>query len=166
MKVLGILFVLSSAATVGFQLAAFLKKECLVFRQLQDSLQLMRNEISTCGTQLPQLFALMAAAVNGTLEEVFSRTAKEMEQNPWITPADALIGAMNGKQMPIVEEILISLGKKLGKYDVDAQLQGIDLAIRQTENALLNCEKERRVKSGTYRTLGICTGLAVAILLI
>ena len=163
---LGILFVVCSAATTGFQLAASLRRDCLVLRQLRDSLQLMRNEISACGTMLPQVFALMAVGVNGDLEDIFSKVAKNMEQNPWVTPAEALACAIGDEQLPAIKEILLPLGKKLGKYDADVQLRGIDSALQQTENIIFNCEQEKKMKSGTYRTLGICTGLAVAILLV
>ena len=166
MKLAGIVFIVTSAGSVGFRIAASLRKRCIMLRQLLQALQLLRNEIAFCGTPLPQAFALMAASCNGVLEKIFTAVAKEMDKQHWVTPLAAMEhGVHEGKEV-LVEPILLELAAKLGKYDLDAQLQAIETARHRTEELLFQMEQERSNKSRTYETLGVCAGLAVAILLI
>ena len=166
MKLFGIVFVIFSAGTVGFQMASSLRKSCDDYRALLDSLQLMQHEIEVCRTPLPQVFALMAASSEGALEDIYSEAAHAMSRNCWISPYDAMKSVLQNGEWSQYGEVLLPLCRKLGKYDLDAQLSGIHQAQTQTERMLLEMEKERTVKSKAYRTLGICAGLAAAILLI
>lgn len=166
MKLAGIVFIVLSAGSVGYGMAVAMKKKCIVLRQLLDSLQVLKNEIALCGTPLPQAFALMAVSAEGELERIFSDVAKDMDQHRWVTPYASFQAAMETVSEEEISPILLSLARKLGKYDIDAQLQGIEMARCQTEELLQQLERERHVKSRTYETLGICAGLAVAILLI
>ena len=61
MKLVGMIFIVVSAGSVGFRIAVLLKRRCMLVRQFLRALQLLRSEISFCGTPLPQAFALMAA---------------------------------------------------------------------------------------------------------
>ena len=166
MKFAGIVFVVLSAGTVGFQMAALLRKKCEFLNNLLAALQLLKNEITVCGTPLPQAFALVAAANDGGLERLFDTAAKEMDKNRWTTPYDAVSHALETVQEPFLGDVMLPLAKSLGKYDLAAQLQGIETARMQAEQLLRETEQERKIKSRTYQTLGVCAGLAVAILLI
>lgn len=166
MRFAGVAFIVISAGSVGFQMAALLRKKCDLLNQILKALQLLRNEIAVCGTPLPQAFALLAASCNGALESLFGSTAREMDKNRWTTPHDAVSNALEPLREPLLGEIFLPLAKNLGKYDLDAQLQGIETAKLQAEQRLQEMEQERKIKSRTYQTLGVCTGLAVAILLI
>lgn len=165
MKYLGIVFVLISSATVGFQMAESLKNKCSLLRCFLESLNVLEREIAICGTPLPQAFARMAGSSNGVLAEIYSETAKSMDRNPWVTPYDAVRTAVSDRE-DLLCQLLLPLFQKLGKYDTDAQKQAVEAARRDTETVLEKLTEECHIKSRTYRTLGICTGLAVAILLV
>ncbi len=170
MKLVGILIIVLSAGSVGFRIAASLKKRCKLLRQLSTALQVLKNEISFCGTPLPQAFALMAVSVQDTPERVFSSVARQMEQRRWLTPQHAMEQALT--EQPELghdadtADLLIKLAAGLGKYDRDSQLQTIEKVGAELESLLQAAEQERSIRSRTYETLGICAGLAVGILLI
>jgi len=166
MKITGVIFIVVAAGSVGCQMASMLRKRCELIRRLLTALQLLKNEIVVCGTPLPQAFALLAASSEGILERVFSHAAMEMEKNRWVSPYDAIKPALESAAEPQLEAVLFPLAKQLGKYDVEAQLRGIEAAKVSAEQILQDLEQERKIKSKTYRTLGVCAGLAVAILLI
>lgn len=165
MRVAGMIFIVLSAGSVGFQMASNLKKRCMLMQQILISLQVMKNEIVVCRTPLPRVFALMAASVQEPLSLVYSCIAKDMDRNRWVTPYEAVCTALLGFSEATVGDVLLPLAQTLGKYDLDAQTIGIDKAVFDAQAILHTLEDERRLKSRTYRTLGICTGLAVAILL-
>lgn len=170
MRIAGVIFIVVSAGSMGFRVALSLRRRCALLRQLMAALQLLRNEIAVCGTPLPQAFALMAASSDGLLERLFSRIAKDMDKRRWLTPLAAMQQALRDlPELPRddrISMILLELAGKLGKYDLDSQLHGIDLAQAQLEEERLTAERERSVKGKTYETLGICAGLAMAILLL
>jgi len=165
-KILGISFIALSSAAVGFQMSAMLRKRCALMRELDNLLQLLEQEIVTCGTPLPHAFALLSASTDGIWENVFSGIAKEMDKNRWATPHEAAQIVLNQVHDRDISEIMLPMMKKMGKYNIEAQTQGIESARRQLRMILQELEQERKMKSKTFQTLGICTGLAVAILLI
>ena len=166
MKWAGVLFVVVSAGSMGFQIAASLNHRCRIRRELISVLQILRNEIEVRGTPLPQCFALMSASGKTVRSTLFGTGARDMDANRWVTPSDAMDRALTDLEEPALRQILMPLASQLGKYDLEAQLQGIVRAKQETDTLLCALEHERRIKSKTYRTLGICMGLAVAILLV
>ena len=97
MKLIGMLFIVVSAGSVGFRIAFLLKKRCSLVRQFLQALQVLRNEITFCATPLPQAFALMAVSSDGTLGRLFSDVAKDMDRRRWATP-QAAMDEMNGRK--------------------------------------------------------------------
>lgn len=165
-KVLGAVFILFASGSVGFKIARLLKMKCVMLNQLLVLLGILRNEISFYGTQLSAAFKKMAAATNSPLKELFEQASEEMERQPWMTPSCAMEIAFENTPVDFLEDILVNLMKTLGKYDLDAQLMGIDLAEEETKKQLGLLEAERTVKSKTYRTLGLCAGTAAVIVLL
>lgn len=170
MRVAGIVFIVLSAGSMGFRMAFYLKRRCRLLEQLMAALQVLKSEIAFCGTPLPQAFALMAAATEGVPAALFSQIAKEMDKRRWLTPLAAMQQAL--RQTPELPQgdkaslILLELSGSLGKYDAESQLHGIDRAMARLEEERGRAERERSVKSRTYETLGVCAGLAMAILLL
>ena len=163
--VLGVVY----AGCVGVRIARAQKKRCSLERQLVAGLQLMKNEVDVCAAPWPRAFAVMAVAVDGPLEQLFSAVAREMDRNRFLTPLMAVRQALREiPELPAgdaAQQTLLELAARLGRYDTDSQLQGIDLALLRLTEELHKAEQERGTRSKTYQTLGICTGLAVAILL-
>lgn len=168
MKLIGVLFVVLSAGSVGVQITLAMGRRCQLIRQLMSIVQLLKNEIAFCGTPLPQAFALAAASASGGLAQVFSTAAKEMDKFRWLRPQSALERALEAhsflREGDPIRSVLLELGAKLGKYDMENQLQGLELALVQLEEERQAAEQERRLRGRTYETLGVCAGLAIAIL--
>lgn len=166
MKVVGLIFIVLSAGSVGFRIGVILKNRCHYLMELIKMLQILENEISFGGTPLPQAFALVAQTAEGEVKKIFSHLSVQMENCRWISPKTAMEGALKGNQETVADSILLELAEKIGKYDLDTQISSIRIAQAQVQQMLNDLEQERKVKSKTYQTLSICAGLAVAILLI
>ena len=170
MKLAGLIFIVLSAGSVGLRISASMKRRCRLIRQLLSAIQVMRSEIGCCCTPLPQTFALMAVAVNGAAERVFSSVARAMDKNRWLSPASAMEQAL-GEEAELGEdrelsEVLMALSLEIGKYDKESQMQILDRTKIRLEEILHAAESECRIRSKTYEVLGICTGISLAILLI
>lgn len=170
MKLAGVVFIIASAGSVGWQLAAALKSRCRLLRQLLAAMQILKNEISVCATPLPQAFALMAVSAAGPVERVFSAMARELERQRWLTVPAAMDRALeNEKELrrePEICQALRLLAAELGKYDRQTQVQSISLTISRLEELLAGAEQERTARTRTYELLGLCAGISIAILLL
>lgn len=166
MRTIGIVCIILSSGIVGIRVSGALKDRCLLLQDLIRLLRQMEHEISLYGTPVPQLFALMAASASGELEQIFSTAAHEMEREHWMTPYQAMEKAFSNTSDTVLSSVLLPLCRQLGRYDRDAQMAGITASIQEAEAALRTMEQERSMKSKTYQTLGICTGLAASVLLL
>ena len=107
MKWAGVLFVVVSAGSMGFQIAASLNHRCRIMRELISVLQILRNEIEVRGTPLPQSFALMSASGKTVLSTLFGKVARDMAANRWVTPSDAMDRALTDLEEPALRQILM-----------------------------------------------------------
>ena len=170
MKIFGILFVILSSLSVGLRYSHIVQQRCTTIGQIILALRLLKSELSTHGTPLPEAFGLLAAATSGSTAAYFSSAAKEMNRNRWISPKESLRTAeIHLKEFgPKDPSILIlrDLSSGIGKFDMDSQLNSLENAITRFEILHRSAEQERSVHCRTYRMLGLCTGIALAILLI
>ena len=166
MKLIGIVFILFSAISVGSKISCGLKQQCGYLRNILDVLQVFEHEVAVRCTPLPETFSVMASMAQGNIKRVLLGVSEQMQQQRWTSPRSAMEHALIEFPDDLVGEIFLDLSNKIGRYDLDTQLAEIALAKEKTKQVLTHLEEERRMKSKTYKTLSICAGLAVVILLI
>ena len=166
MKLAGVIFILASAWSVGCRFSSSMKLRCELVKRLMDALQILRNELSFLGTPLSDAFRAVAGSSVGPWGQVFGDMAARMEMERWLTPETAAEKALVLVNDEPVVHIMMNLAGKLGSYDLEAQLCGIDYAVDAAKSLLCELEEEKKLRSKTYKTLSICAGAAIAILLI
>ena len=65
-----------------------------------------------------------------------------------------------------LRRLIYQLGKSLGRFDLPGQLKGIAAAKESCKRELRELERNREQRLRSYRTLGLCAGAALAVLLI
>ena len=73
---------------------------------------------------------------------------------------------MVGIQPDRVKNVLLKIGKILGKFDIDGQIKGIETVKEECIAILKSLSEHQRERSRSIKTIGICAGVAIAILLI
>lgn len=63
-------------------------------------------------------------------------------------------------------KIIETIGKLLGKTDLDGQVNEIELGLNLVEKQLLEAENEKNKNMKLYRTMGIVLGIGICIILI
>lgn len=167
-KWLGASLVVVGCGGVGFSLAHSYKRQIVILSELQDALQIMHGELSCRLTPLPELFGKMAQLQDGSLHKVFAHLSEELEQQN-LPDAFECMRAVLARVPDLPDDaagVLLELGKCMGIFDLDGQLRQLEALQGRCGILLasLNQQKEDRVRQ--YRTLGICAGAALAILLI
>lgn len=167
-RLLGAILTFAACSSFGFHLAANHRRDMLYLRSLISILDFMECELNYHLTPLPSLCRQVAVEHAKTLGPLFEQLAAELDAQVSPSAEACLRSAIHKvKPMPrLAGECLLELGSSLGKYTLEGQLMGLK-AVRATSRQKyeeLNNNKDARLRS--YQALGLCTGAALAILLI
>jgi len=168
LKWIGAVLVISGCGGFGFSIAAAHRRQEHLLRQLLRLLQLMEWELRYRLTALPELCQLAAKEAEGVLKKVFQDLHRELswQSAPETAACMGLVLRRNPDLPPKMRRSLRHLGSVLGRYDLPGQLEGIQSVREEIQLSLQDGGKEREQRLRSYQTLGLCAGLALAILLV
>ena len=166
LRTLGILLVVCGASGAGFSMALGVRRTVDLLQQLLGALETMASEIACRQTPLPRLMAQLETQCCGPAAGFFGRVARELSRRE--EPSVAVIfrrqvAAAAAFPSP-VRQTLLQLGNGLGQYDVPSQLRAVELAAQRLRSLLDQCREQQQARVRSYCTLGVCAGLAIAIL--
>lgn len=168
LKTAGIILVVLGASGAGFTMALGVRRQAAVLRQLLSALEQMKGEIAYQRTPLPELMRLLSVGSRGVAAVFFDRVAGDLhlrqEGSVYAIFKKELSAMPEGAFTPQVRLVLLNLGKGLGKYDLESQLRSIDLAAERLQSLLDALQADQQSRMRSYCTLGVCAGLAIAIL--
>lgn len=167
-KWVGAVLIVTSCTACGFSIAAGKRKEEYLMQQLLEIFRFMETELLYRLTPLPELCQMAAGASRGILRNVFLNLNRELCRQKLPDAGSCMAAAIGrcGDLPNRIRSILSQLGYSLGRYDLEGQLQGIRAVHRRTEESLESLRKNRDERLRSYQTLGICAGMALAIILI
>ncbi len=167
-KWFGAILVVAGCGGFGFSLAAEAVRQEKLLRALLDSLDFMQWELSCRLTPLPQLLELTAQRQTGRLRRVYRNLASQLEGHTEPRVDNCMRNVLEGEQtLPgSARRVLVHLGKSLGRFDLAGQLKGLASAQSLCRRELQSLEHGRDMRLRSYRTLGLCAGVALAVLLI
>ena len=167
-RIIGAILVVASSSAVGFRIAAAHRRETAVLQQLIRALDFMICELEYRLTSLPELCGLTAMQVEDPLRALFYTLEKELQMQ---VSADAYccmsVALEKTDNLPeSVKGNLKLLGKTLGRFDLQGQLSGIASVMQLSKRDLDGLQNNQEMRLRSYRTLGICAGIALVILFV
>lgn len=166
LKVLGAALIICSCGSFGFSIARDFRRDELYLQQILQVLDYMKCELEYRLTPLPELFCHAGKQIYGSMGRILSRIGEELEQQT-MPDAESCVNCVLASRWKLsakVQTALKHLGQSLGKYDLQGQLQGIESVKMQCSRELQLMERNREERLRSYRTLGICAGIAAAII--
>ena len=167
-KWIGALLVIAGCGGVGFTMAASYKREERCLRALVRALDYMTCELQFRLPALPELCRAAGKECGGPAGQALMALSSELESQ--ISPdTDSCMYAALSKMDNLpgsTLEALSLLGKSLGRFDLNGQLQGIEQVRAHCRRELASLENGRDQRIRGYQTLGVCAGAALAILLV
>lgn len=153
---------------VGFSAAGSVRKTAKDLQQLKLALEMMRCEVSYALTPIGTVCEIVSRSCTGEIRQFFelARTkyvSSETVTEHWVSET---VGRTLHRLPNTVREAITELFTSFGRFGADEQLRLIDLTIEKTEAAIKEVDADRAQRCKCYRTLGICTGLAVAVLVL
>lgn len=166
-RMMGAALLMAGCGGFGFSLAAAHRREAGMLRRMLGALQEMEWELKYRLTELPELCRIGADAAGGTLREIFRELADKLERSDVTDISACLNGILSRREMPRkVRRNLKQLGRSLGRFDLEGQLQGLQAVRQQCRKDLRELEENSIQRMRNYQTLALCAGAALAILFI
>lgn len=167
-RIIGAIMVIAASSAMGFSVAAAQKREEAALKQLIRALEFMACELEYRMPPLPGLCAMTAMQVTGSVRLLFQQLQAQLDRQIDGDPSYCMTAAL--KQIPNLPEMAVRnlqlLGKSLGRFDLQGQLSGIMSVSELCKRDLQGLQSNQDVRFRTYRTLGICAGIALVILFI
>ena len=167
-RIIGAIMVIAASSAVGFGMAAGHKRETAILQQLIRALEFMACEMEYRLTPLPELCRLTAQQVRGPIATLFLELEKELRMQMSADAYCCMTAALSHTEdlSERMRENLLLLGKNLGRFDLQGQLSGIASVQQLCRRDLEGMQSNQDVRLRSYRTLGICAGIALVILFI
>lgn len=166
LKILGAVLVIAGCGGWGLLIANGYRKQEALLRKLTNLLRTMQWELRYRLTSLPELCQMAARDSSGILREVFRDLAKELESRSESEAGACMTAVLNRYDTlpPKVRRILRHLGRNLGRFDLEGQLEGMSCVIGECRQELQNLSKDKQLRIRNYQTLTLCAGFALVIL--
>lgn len=169
LKAVGALMLLCGCAGVGFSAVKQLDRRVDTLRSVIAAMELLEKELSF--HMLPMRDLLLATS-NGTTRPASDFLGEcvnaldlyedRLFSEIWSLSAEKTLVNLNSTD----RDALDSLGKILGRFDVDGQRNAIRLTNEQLKQNLTNAVEERGSKGKVYRTVSVAAGTFIVILLL
>lgn len=166
-KVFGAVLVFLGCGSAGFMKVVAHQREEAALRQLMMALDYMECELQYRLPPLPQLCRKTAEKSEGDISKILYTLAEELDTQ--IAPDVRTCMHASLQRMPklpcLMRENLVRLGDTLGQFDLSGQVRGLDAVREMVKHDLeRHCDnKDARLRC--YRTLGLCAGAALVVLL-
>ena len=165
-KILGTAAVIAGCSGFGFSLAWAAGRECAMLRHLIKAIQEMQWELKYRLTELPELCRLAGTRAGGSVGEIFEEMAGKLERREVVDISASFLSELSQRELPrCVRRNMKQLAQSLGRYDLEGQLQGLEMVRQQCRKDLEALESDRSDRMRSYQTLAVCAGAALAILL-
>lgn len=168
LKWLGCAFVIAGCAGTGFSMAAAYRKECRCLKQLVNTLDYMECELQYRLTPLPELCRQASTQAEGNVRKLYRVFADELDKQLSPKAERCMALALKSVQYlpPITARMAEELGRSLGVFDLEGQLNSLRTLRQSCANELARLTDEQQTQLRSYQTLGVCAGAALVILLI
>lgn len=165
-KWFGAVLIVVSCGFMGYSFAASHRREERELEYFLHALVSMENELRTSLMPLPELCRFGEEASRGMVRVIFGRLSDRLNRQNMYDANACVNKALEGVAVGKLADSFRMLGKSLGKFDLEGQLQGLvetgDYC--QGELEKLRATREQRLRS--YQTLWLCAGAALAILFV
>ena len=167
-KAIGMLLIAGGCSAYGFLMALFWIREERILRQLMETLEFMRCDLQYHVTPLPDLCRNVSNRMHGTIRCYFDSLAVELEKQylPDAAVCAETAAVTLGNLPERIKRAFELLGTSLGQFDLEGQLLGLESVRAYCRAELESMAVNRNERLRSYRTLGICMGIALAIILV
>lgn len=135
-------------------------------RNMKNALNMFLTKIKFTYEAVPVSFSEISANVSGNVGKIFKTASENMQEKSAGEAWEEAIEQTDTSFTKEDKDIIKSLGKLLGKTDIDGQISEIKLVQNFLNTQIDLAEKEKQKNEKLYKTLGGVVGLAIVIILV
>lgn len=160
MSLIGIIAVCSY---IGILKSKSFENRVIELSKFQSALVMFESKLKFTYEPIKNIFEEISNVIYKNESNIFFLTSKE-EKNinkAWCDGANKILFINNSDK-----EVVKTIGKLLGKTDIEGQLSEISLGLDLISKQIKDAECEKNKNSKLYKTMGIIFGLGISIILI
>ncbi len=164
----GLIFILIfiSCTYLGILISKKYTNRVKELKEFKNALGIIETKIKFTYEPLGEIFKEISSNFSTNISNIFINTCDNMKNYNIGKAWELAIEDGNTYMLKEDKEVLKSLGKLLGKTDVNGQISQIEQTSEFLNNQIEKAEVERVKNEKLYKTLGIVSGIGLVILLI
>lgn len=167
-RCIGFVLIVAGASSAGIWMASRVNQELKCYRALLSALISMQSEIRCNCSTVVYASEKASERIPAPVSDILRSISTKLKDDPTVSPglhAHCVLRRMH--EIPSeMRDIMRELFSLLGRQDLAAQLRALDLAVSRTECEINKLLSDRPDRCRTYRIMGICGGLAIAVILL
>lgn len=170
-KIIGALLIICSTSTIGIYFSKLDKYRIEDLEELKKMFTILKNQISFSFMPLPEAFQQISLRIKEEIAEILKETSDLLERKEGESASQIWnsVWEKNKEKTYFSKEdmdMIFSFGKVLGYLDKQQQMNNIEIAVSYIEHTQHYLEKKAEKNSKIYRSMGILSGLLIAVVLI
>lgn len=165
-KVFILLFIFLGSLQAGKIIAKKYSNRVIELKEMKNALNMFLTKIKFTYESVPESFQEICNNIGGNIGKIFGTASENMKEK---SAGEAWEETIEKVETSLTEEdkgIIKSLGRMLGKTDLEGQVSEIKLVQDFLNTQIELAEKEKQKNEKLYKTLGGVVGLAIVIILV
>ena len=166
---IGLLFILFCTSTfIGILISKKYSNRVNILKSLKNALNIFEIKINYSFETIPEIFNEISNKVGGVAGKIFADTVKNIEHKSmlageaWEKSVETNSSGLKKEDIDCIK----TLGKLLGKTDIDGQINQIELVCTFLEKQISEADDEKHKNEKMYQKLGAIVGLILIIVLV
>ena len=135
-------------------------------KEMKNALNMFLTKIKFTYESVPETFSEIGNNINGNIGKIFKTASENMKEKSAGEAWEEVIDKVETNLTDEDKSIIKSLGRMLGKTDLEGQISEIKLVKNFLNTQIDLAEKEKQKNEKLYKTLGGVIGLAIVIILV
>ncbi|MBR1802586.1 MAG: stage III sporulation protein AB [Clostridia bacterium] len=165
-KIILLILIIGASTVLGILFSKKYSNRVKELKEMKNGLNMLATKMKFTYEPIPNLFLEIGSKIGGNVGQVFIRASDRMKEQ---AAGEAWSNALEEVPNNLTEEdkiVLKNLSRLLGQTDLEGQISEIAVVTQFLGTQLENAQQERVKNEKMYRTLGIVSGLTMAIILI
>lgn len=160
------ILIFSSSTYIGILISKQYSNRVNELKEMKLALNVLKTKIRFTNEPLYNLFHEISISSKGNISNLFKRICQNLKND---SAKIAWENAIENETLSIKKEdrqALKSMGKLLGKTDLNGQISEIELTEAFLETQIIDAQNEKDKNEKLYKTLGMVTGVGIIVILI
>ena len=164
-KFINLILIVLVSSYIGIFKSKKFSNRVIELKKVKSSLGFFKSKIEFTYEPVKEIFEDISKLIYENNENIFKCFNDNLEK---MDCTDAWSYAVNNTYTNLKEddkEIILMLGKLLGKTDKNGQISEIDLVSKFLDKQINDSEEDKQKNEKLYKTLGVVCGLVIAIVM-